>query len=449
MKKRIIALFVAVLLIFTFTACSNDSEAPDDTGADKAGNDENSKEPTDSGEDGEDVEISVTWWGSDTRHTITLDMIDAFEEKYPHIKVNPEYGSPDGYWDKLATRVAGGTAPDVIQFGGNYPDYVDKGALLPLNDFVGKEIDLEQFDQDVVDAGTIDGNLYGICLGTNMLTLVYNKDLIERVGGELPPETWTWEEMEKWAEGLAEKMDSGYFPMSDNSKSQTNYLGYFLRQRGKSIYRDGEVAFEEQDIVDWINLWEGFREKGLVPDAETASAYPETGPDTSLFVEGKTALILIYSNQLRAYQDAMEDELSLTLLPKGEETAAWIMPSQYMTIYSKTEHPNEAATFINFMVNDPEATSILGNERGVSSSAEVRELLAESSSPVDKKVYEYFNVATKDVKPMDPNLPNDQEFNDTFKLILEKVAFGQIDAEEGGKQVYELANDLVEKAGRD
>ena len=32
MKKRIIALFVAVLLIFTFTACSNDSEAPDDTG---------------------------------------------------------------------------------------------------------------------------------------------------------------------------------------------------------------------------------------------------------------------------------------------------------------------------------------------------------------------------------------------------------------------------------
>ena len=88
-------------MIFTFTACSNDSEAPDDTGADKSGNDENSKEPTDSGEDGEDVEISVTWWGSDTRHTITLDMIDAFEEKYPHIKVNPEYGSPDGYWDKL------------------------------------------------------------------------------------------------------------------------------------------------------------------------------------------------------------------------------------------------------------------------------------------------------------------------------------------------------------
>ena len=185
-----------------------------------------------------------------------------------------------------------------------------------------------------------------------MLTIVYNKVLIERVGGELPPETWTWEEMEKWAEGLAEKMDSGYFPMSDNSKSQTNYLGYFLRQRGNSIYRDGEVAFEEQDIVDWINLWEGFREKGLVPDAETASAYPETGPDTSLFVEGKTALILIYSNQVRAYQDAMEDELSLTLLPKGEETAAWIMPSQYMTVYSKTEHPNEAATFINFMVND-------------------------------------------------------------------------------------------------
>src|SRR5690606_5318454 len=105
-----------------------------------------------------------------------------------------------------------------------------------------------------IDAGTIDGNLYGICLGTNMLTLAYNKDLIERVGGEVPPDSWTWEEMEKWAEELAEKLEPGYFPMSDNSKSQTNYLGYFLRQRGKAIYRDGKVAFDEQDIVDWINM---------------------------------------------------------------------------------------------------------------------------------------------------------------------------------------------------
>lgn len=53
----------------------------------------------------EPVTLRVTWWGSQTRHDLTMAAIQKFEEKYSNIKVEPEFTSWDGYWSKLATRL--------------------------------------------------------------------------------------------------------------------------------------------------------------------------------------------------------------------------------------------------------------------------------------------------------------------------------------------------------
>ena len=44
-------------------------------------------------------------------------MIEKFEELHPNIKIEAEYGSSEGYTDKLATQLATGTAPDIIPAG--------------------------------------------------------------------------------------------------------------------------------------------------------------------------------------------------------------------------------------------------------------------------------------------------------------------------------------------
>ena len=64
---------------------------------------------------GEDATLRFSWWGGDERLAATLAVIDAFEADYPNIKIEAEYGSSDGYHDKLATQLASGTAPDLIQ----------------------------------------------------------------------------------------------------------------------------------------------------------------------------------------------------------------------------------------------------------------------------------------------------------------------------------------------
>src|SRR5699024_9905205 len=55
------------------------------------------------------------------RAATTEQVIDLFLEKNPEVTISAEPGDISGYFDKLATSVAAGDAPDVMTMGGAYP----------------------------------------------------------------------------------------------------------------------------------------------------------------------------------------------------------------------------------------------------------------------------------------------------------------------------------------
>ena len=65
--------------------------------------------------DDEPVTLRFRWWGGDARNEATIQVIEQFEALYPNVTIEYEPGSADGYHDKLATELAGGTAPDIVQ----------------------------------------------------------------------------------------------------------------------------------------------------------------------------------------------------------------------------------------------------------------------------------------------------------------------------------------------
>src|SRR5690606_3459848 len=70
------------------------------------------------------AELRMGWWGNDDRAARTLAVIELFEAAYPDITVvgEPNGGTPD-HFQIIDTQLAGNNAPDIIQFGGNWPDY--------------------------------------------------------------------------------------------------------------------------------------------------------------------------------------------------------------------------------------------------------------------------------------------------------------------------------------
>ena len=116
-----------------------------------------------------EVTLRFNWWGSDTRHKLTQQVIDAFQKDHPNIKIKGEYGEWAGYWDKLATTVAANDAPDVIQMDEKYlREYADRGALLDLKKADG--LDTGKFEPDTFGAGEFDNGLYGLNAGINAFT---------------------------------------------------------------------------------------------------------------------------------------------------------------------------------------------------------------------------------------------------------------------------------------
>ncbi|MFA9379425.1 MAG: ABC transporter substrate-binding protein [Acetanaerobacterium sp.] len=434
--KRFLSLSVVALLMISLTACA----APSTDTPDASSQTPSATDTT------ENAEVRVVWWGSDSRHEITLSSIDLFEAANPNITIVPEYMGSDSYWDKLATQVSGGNAPDVIQFGGNYPDYVAKDALLPLNDYFGNIIDTTNIDKGVIDSATMDGKTYGLCLGTNMLGIAYNKTMLDKTGVEMFEPGASWEALGSYCAEVAPLLPEGTFPMTDNSGNNTNYIGFYSRQMGTPMYTtSGNTEITVDTIKDFLDIWAGWRAQGIIPDAETSAEYSEEGPDHSSLVAGKVALTMLYSNQLVSYQSAMEDELGILPLPDMEKNAAWVMPSQYFCINKASAAPDAAATFINYFVNTPEVGKVLGNDRGISASSKVREAIAATATPIDQQVYDLYAVSAAHTTPMDPNVPNDQEFTDGFTRTCQEVSFGQKDTATAAQETYDFLLAMIAK----
>ncbi|MDR2760199.1 MAG: sugar ABC transporter substrate-binding protein [Spirochaetaceae bacterium] len=397
--------------------------------------------------------ITLRWafWGSETRVKASQAAIDAFQAANPGIRVNIEVSGGTGdHFNKVDTQLAGGAGPDIIQMGGNFPDYVAKNVILNLNPYKGGLLNVSTIDTGAIEAGSIQGNLYGVSTGATIPALIYNKTLLEKAGVPLPKVTQTWEEFRAYLASVKPRLPNGVYPLMDfgSTSSGSTGFGYWLRWNGTPIYDDvtGTTKVTAAGAKKFLDQFKDYRDNGFVPPADISAGYAETNVDSSSLIAGKAAIGFIVSNQFANFQAATPDELELIELPGAAATKAlWPQLSQVYTINAASKNIEAAVKFINFLVNSPEAGKIIGNDRGISSSSTFRQGASSVATAADKKVFAYHDVAGPHTSPETPHLPNDTELNSTLNLIYQQAAFGQINTTQGGQQIYELLVRLARK----
>jgi N,N'-diacetylchitobiose transport system substrate-binding protein len=92
--------------------------------------------------------------------------------------------------DKFVNSIAGGTTPDVAEVGTTWtPEFADAGALEDLSGAV-KDAGLgDDLVPGLVDAGTVDGGLYGMPWYAGVRSVVYRTDVFDKAGVQ-PPASW-------------------------------------------------------------------------------------------------------------------------------------------------------------------------------------------------------------------------------------------------------------------
>jgi len=395
--------------------------------------------------------VRWSFWGGEARirnYQRTNDLF--YQETGILIAGEPAPGTQE-HFDKFLIQFVGGNAADIVQLGSTFSNLgqtADKDPsdfLLPLDQFVRSGIlNLSTVDAGAIADGTRNGVLYALPVGTNMPALVYNKSLLERVGAPLPQVSMTWTEFEAWLRAVQARLPARTYAMTDNgaTSSGSMFFGYWAGQNGTKIWDGTRTYMTAAAAQQYLEMWARWRAAGLIPPAATAADFAETNEATSSFVAGRTAVALIYTNNLINYQGAMQDTLGLIELPNAAvSNGLWSQSSQMISINKNSKNAAAAARYINFRVNDPRVWEIMGQDPGVPITPSTR--AATATSDLSRTIAAYMDVAGRHAGPRDPNMPNDTEYNSGLFLIYQNVAYGRITPAAGAQQIVDLINRLT------
>ncbi|KQX38692.1 ABC transporter ATP-binding protein [Devosia sp. Root436] len=397
------------------------------------------------------ADLRLIFWGGQARADRTYGVTDLYTAANGGA-VEGEFLAWNDYWPKLATQTAGGNAPDIIQMDYRYiVEYAKRNAIAPLDEFVGGVLKLDDFDADQLEGGKVDGKLYGISLGANSVATLVNTTAFEEAGVEAPTNAWTYDDLMTMGEAFnSANIRGGMKAISDSSYNEPS-LDNWLRQRGKALYTaDGKLGFEEQDAVEWYQLWAKLREAGVCVSPDDQAL--DTGPlESTMLVQGKAALMPSNSNQLVGYQALVQDKLNMVGYPRiaaGVGGGHYRKPSMFFSVGGSSANKEAATNFVSYFVNDVEAGKILGVERGIPCSAAVRDAVSPTLDEANQIALNFVANLGDLLGPLPPPPPAAAGEVDLslIRTLGQEVGFGAKTPEQAGKDLVTGAAEILSRA---
>lgn len=431
--KKIISLFTAICCTAALSACEkkrSGSAVDPDGSLDKC-------------------TLRFSWWGGDDRHKATLDAIDLWNTRHPDIEIIPEYGGWDGWQEKVSAQISGGTEPDVMQINYDWlvsmsPDGNGFYDLERLTD----QLDLSGFDPDILSFGERCGKLNAVTVSVTGRGLFYNSDVYQRLGAEFPR---TWDELLGLGKIFGEN-DIYPIDLDIQSGGTAWYLSivYIQQKTGRQfITMDGDLGFTCDDIKDALDFYKTMEKQGVIRTIKTrtdedGNAALYQSPE---FISGNVAGVLEWGSSVGKYEDVLPENTLKTgdFLSSEEGSGGWmIKPSMLYAISANTQYPDEAAAFINFLLNDPNCARILGTTRGIPASPTAVESL-KNGDLLHGTAYECdWKLSQMDTMTISPymELPRMKEF---YNKAIEAVSYDLCDTETAAQEMYDEIKDYLSR----
>jgi multiple sugar transport system substrate-binding protein len=338
--------------------------------------------------------LQFAWWGNDVRNKNTQNAINLYTKNNPNVKIAPQPGEFNSYWDKLATQTAGGQAPDVIQMDMAYiAEYGNKNALLDLS-----KVDTSKFTAGTVDSGKINNQLVGINAGINSAVLFANPKVFEKAKMDMPDDTkWTWDDLMSVSSEVASKAGVPFGVASMFGSDA--FFGAYVRQKGKQLFTDQGVGFDASDAQAWFDLMVKYQKANAMGSPQQNTEESTKALDQSAIVVGTAAMQYYNTNQLEAVDAAAKTDLVMLRYPsmtgKATDRKAWYKASMLWSASAKTKYPDQVIALINWWVNSTECADINLAERGVPCNTDILAHVQPKLSKPQQTVVKFL----EDIKP--------------------------------------------------
>lgn len=150
----------------------------------------------------------------------------------------------------------------------------------------------------------------------------------------------------------------------------------------------------------------------------------------------------ILTSKGRFLFQAVKNKVELAFLPIGPEPGLYYKPSQLLSIAAQTPYANEAAAFINFIINDPAGIKAIGVERGIPGSRKAQALLIPTLTPTQRRELEFTNAVsaspyTRLKEVLDP--PAASQVATLFTQAATNVSLARTSVSSGAQSFYSAA----------
>ncbi len=453
--KKFISLAVTLVLIcgLLLTGCGSSDEKGDKKSTDAAKTGGSNSGTSNAGSDSEEeVTLRFAWWGGDDRTAATLEVIKQFEELHPNVTIEAEYGSSDGYHDKLSTQLAASTAADIVQIDPEtFPTYVDSyDYFINYTDY---GFDLSKFDESYISLpinGRYDGKQLGLPSGVAGPMLLINKDLADAVGIDMTGD-YTWDDLLSWGKAVREYDDSMYL-LCTNKDYITNLFVYNYAKQltGTTIFDKANKTMNltQEQLTEVFNYVQKLYDEGVCAPADYAASYSgdnlQSDPN---WIAGKYVCTFSYISTMDVMMAANPNaNYGVGNLPvmEGAKDNGWTANCPQVFAITKTcKNPETAVAFMDYFFNNEKAMETLACTRSVPPTEKAREI-CEANGSLSSLAMEAANIASAMGGITPDSIASSQEGKQIVTDAVEEIAYGANSPEVAAKNVINLLSGLTQ-----
>ena len=347
------------------------------------------------------VTLTMSWWGGESRHNAYQEALKAFSAANSNITVNPTFAAWSGWEDTMSTKFAGGVAEDVCQINWNWLyNYSGNGqTFIDLNS-VTEYLDLSQWDDAKLAACNVANAQQCVPVAMTGRIFFWNMTTFNKAGITEVPKSL--DDLMAAGKAFQEKLGNDYYPMHLGAYDRMILMVFYLESKYGKDWADPTTStlnYTADEIAEGIDFIKSLVDGHVIMPLPTYYGANGDGAthQSNEWITGKIAGIFEWDSAASKYQDALDEDnkAGFTVgeeIKFGDYNGGFSKVSMGLAITKTCKNVAEAATLINFLLNEEKGASIMGSECGIPASkaglkfaqdaGAVKELVAEANAKV-------------------------------------------------------------------
>ena len=277
----------------------------------------------------------------------------------------------------MSTKFAGGVAEDVCQINWNWLyNYSKNGqTFIDLNSTTDY-LDLSQWDEAQLAACNVANAQQCVPVSMTGRIFFWNMTTFNKAGITEVPKTL--DDLMAAGKAFQDKLGADYYPMHLGAYDRMILMVFYLESKYGKDWADpvtSTLNYTEDEIAEGLSFIKSLVDGHVMMNLKDYySANSDTATHQSNeWITGKIAGIFEWDSAATKYSSALDDDNKdgFTVgeeIKFGDYNGGFSKVSMGLAITKTCEHVAEAATLIQFLLNEEKGASIMGSECGIPAS---------------------------------------------------------------------------------